>query len=122
MREVVVGLESSVEHPNGTGTAAQLDGIRVAGKTGTAQVVRLEATEHLEDHDIPVRYRDHAWFGAFAPVDKPEIAVAVFLEHGLHASTAAAPMAAEILGNYFKNRNLKNGKTLSYEGYQTVAN
>ena len=122
LREVVVGLESSVEHPNGTGTAAQLDGIRVAGKTGTAQVVRLEATEHLEDHDIPVRYRDHAWFGAFAPVDKPEIAVAVFLEHGLHASTAAAPMAAEILGTYFKNRKLKNGKTLSYERYQTVAN
>ena len=46
---------------------------------------------HGGDATIPIRYRDHAWFGAFAPADAPEIAVGVFVEHGLHGSTGAGP-------------------------------
>lgn len=118
LTEVVSGLEASITHPSGTGFAAQIDGVRVAGKTGTAQVVRLETTEHLKDEDIPIRYRDHAWFGAFAPVEKPEIAVAVFLEHGLHASTSAAPIAAKVLRRYFKNKISQSKEDLVREGYQ----
>ncbi len=95
------GLRAAVEERGGTGSRARVPGIQVAGKTGTAQVVRLERYEGLKEHEIPVRNRDHAWFGAFAPAEAPEIAVGVFVEHGLHGSTAAAPIAGRILHRYF---------------------
>jgi len=98
------GLEAAVEEPGGTGRRAQVPGIRVAGKTGTAQVVRLEHTEGMEEAEIPIRYRDHGWFAAFAPADAPEIAVGVFVEHGLHGATAAAPVAQRILARYFEKK------------------
>jgi penicillin-binding protein 2 len=65
-------------------------------------VVSLDRTKGLAEGQIPVRYRDHAWFAAFAPVEAPEIAVAVFVEHGLHGSTAAAPVAQRVLQKYFE--------------------
>ena len=95
------GLTAVVEEPGGTGGRARVPGLRVAGKTGTAQVVRLDQHEGLEESEIPVRFRDHAWFGAFAPADDPQIAVAVFVEHGLHGSSAAAPIARRILEAWF---------------------
>ena len=49
-----------------------------------------------------MRYRDHAWFVAFAPVEAPEIAVAVFVEHGLHGSTSRRPIAQRVLQRYFE--------------------
>jgi len=98
------GLEAVVEERGGTGARARVEGVRVAGKTGTAQVVRLELTEDQKDDEIPIRYRDHAWFAAFAPVEAPEIAVAVFIEHGLHGATAAAPVAQRILARYFEKK------------------
>ena len=45
----------------------------------------------MKEREIPIKYRDHAWFGAFAPVEAPEIAVGVFVEHGLHGSSGAGP-------------------------------
>jgi penicillin-binding protein 2 len=98
------GLEGVVEEQGGTGRRARVPGIRVAGKTGTAQVVRLEHTEGMKEEEIPIRYRDHGWFGAFAPADAPEIAVGVFVEHGLHGSSAAAPVAQRILARYFEKK------------------
>ena len=95
------GLTAVVEEQGGTGGRARVPGVLVAGKTGTAQVVRLEHTEGMAEQDIPVRYRDHGWFAAFAPADAPEIAVGVFIEHGLHGSSAAAPVAQAILARYF---------------------
>jgi penicillin-binding protein 2 len=94
------GLTAVVEEPGGTGGRARVPGMKVAGKTGTAQVVRLERTEGLEEDEIPIRHRDHAWFGAFAPADDPRIAVAVFVEHGRHGSSAAAPIAQRILARW----------------------
>jgi penicillin-binding protein 2 len=81
-------------------------GVKVAGKTGTAQVVQLQHTEGMKETDIPIRYRDHAWFGAFAPADAPEIAVGVFVEHGLHGSSGAGPVAQRILARYFEKRGM----------------
>jgi penicillin-binding protein 2 len=98
------GLVAVVEEQGGTGGRARVPGVRVAGKTGTAQVVRVEHTEGMEEQEIPMRYRDHAWFGAFAPADAPEIAVAVFIEHGLHGATSAAPVAQRILARYFQKK------------------
>jgi penicillin-binding protein 2 len=98
------GLVAVVEEPGGTGRRARVPGVKVAGKTGTAQVVGLGHTEGMEEEEIEIRQRDHAWFGAFAPVDAPEIAVAVFVEHGLHGASAAAPVAQRILARYFEKK------------------
>lgn len=106
---VVQGLEAVVGETRGTGGRARLEGVRVAGKTGTAQVVRLEKTEGMEEDEVPIRHRDHAWFGAFAPVDDPEIAVGVFVEHGLHGSSAAAPIAGRLLKRYFDKKRARDG-------------
>ncbi|MEN8161427.1 MAG: penicillin-binding transpeptidase domain-containing protein, partial [Myxococcota bacterium] len=100
------GMTAVVEEPGGTGGRARVPGVRVAGKTGTAQVVRLEHTEGMKESEIPIKYRDHAWFGAFAPADAPEIAVGVFVEHGLHGSSGAGPVAQRILARYFEKRGL----------------
>ena len=90
-------LDAVVNEPGGTGSRARVEGLRVAGKTGTSQVVRLDLTEGLAEGAIPIRHRDHAWFVAYAPAEAPEIAVAVFVEHGQHGSSAAAPVAQRIL-------------------------
>ena len=72
---VTEGLASVVMAPNGTGRRAAVPGITVAGKSGTTQVVSLDLVEGLEPWEIPVKYRDHALFAAFAPVEAPEIVV-----------------------------------------------
>jgi penicillin-binding protein 2 len=98
------GLIEAVNGRHGTARRAQLKGITVAGKTGTAQVVRLKQYKHLKEEDIPYKYRDHAWFTCFAPAEQPEIAVTVLIEHGLHGGSAAAPIAKEVLKKYFADR------------------
>lgn len=70
----------------GTGTAARLHAIQVAGKTGTAE------NPHGEDH---------AWFICFAPVHEPQVALVVILEHAGHGGAVAAPVAARWLSAYF---------------------
>jgi penicillin-binding protein 2 len=104
LARVLDGLTAVVEETGGTGGRARVPGLRVAGKTGTAQVVRLAHTEGMKEHEIPLRYRDHGWFGALAPADDPEIAVAVFVEHGLHGSSAAGPVAQRILSVWHEKR------------------
>jgi penicillin-binding protein 2 len=104
---VLRGLEAVVSEPGGTGSRSRVAGVRVGGKTGTSQVVRLERTKGLAEADIPIKFRDHGWFVAFAPVEAPEIVVTVFVEHGLHGSTAAAPVAQRVLQRYFE----KTGRT-----------
>jgi penicillin-binding protein 2 len=94
-------LEGVVNERGGTGGRSRVRGVRVAGKTGTAQVVALELTEDLEDHEVTFRHRDHAWFVAYAPADAPEIAVAAILEHGGHGGSAAAPVVQRVLAAYF---------------------
>jgi penicillin-binding protein 2 len=100
------GLTAVVESLGGTGARARVPGVRVAGKTGTVQVVSLDRVQGLKELQIPVRFRDHAWFGAFAPADAPEIAVSVFVEHGLHGASAAAPIAQRIMAKYFQKRGM----------------
>jgi len=105
LAEVRRGLEAVVNEPHGTGWQSKVRGIAVAGKTGTAQVVRRKSSEEEaldKDGDkIPYRFRDHALFVAYAPADDPQIAVAVVVEHGRHGSTAAAPIARVMFESYF---------------------
>lgn len=100
IREALLGV---VNERRGTGGRSRLKDIKVSGKTGTAQVARLSATEGTKDDDeIPYNLRDHAWFVAFAPFEKPEIAVSVIVEHGGHGGATAAPVAKKVLQTYFE--------------------
>lgn len=77
------GLELTVESPKGTGHKAQIPGLLIAGKTGTAEVGGDKA--------------DHAWFAGYVPADRPRYAFAVFLEHGGSGGKAAAPLARQVI-------------------------
>jgi penicillin-binding protein 2 len=70
-----------------------------AGKTGTAQVYSLKGEKYSEHH-VDERLRDHAWFIAYAPADKPRIAVAVLVENGGFGAQAAAPIARQVFDYY----------------------
>ena len=104
LRRVGEALEAVVGEAGGTGGRARVPGVRVAGKTGTAQVVGLKYTENLEEDEIPVKFRDHAWFVGYAPIEAPEIVVATLVEHGGHGSSAAAPITQKVLARYFERK------------------
>ncbi|MBT0653996.1 penicillin-binding protein 2 [Geomobilimonas luticola] len=101
-RPVKQGLLAVVNEPRGTGGMARLYEVKVAGKTGTSQVVKMRDSKG----GVPYQYRDHALFVAFAPYDKPEVAVAVVVEHGEHGGSAAAPIAGRILRAYFEGKGV----------------
>jgi penicillin-binding protein 2 len=89
---------AAVVAPGGTGWRAQLPGIRVAGKTGSAQVV---THARLESDKKSHMFQPHGWFMCFAPVDNPRIAMAVLVEHGTAGGQSAAPIAGQILAHFF---------------------
>ena len=85
------------------GTAAQAGAgtpYSFAGKTGTAQVIGIKQGEQYIESQVQERYRDHAWFIAFAPADKPKIALVVLAENGGHGGSTAAPIARKVLDYY----------------------
>ncbi len=96
------GLLGVVHEKRGTGWRARLRSIKIAGKTGTVQVVALKRGLKDKDEEIPYKHRDHAWFVAFAPYENPEIAVAVIVEHGGHGGAVAAPIASKVIEAYNK--------------------
>ncbi|MGH7337303.1 MAG: penicillin-binding transpeptidase domain-containing protein, partial [Myxococcota bacterium] len=83
-------------------------GVRVAGKTGTAQVVGLKHTEGIDEDEIAFELRDHAWFVGFAPAEAPEIVVAAISEHGGHGGSAAGPIVQKVLARYFEKRAVQD--------------
>ncbi|MBX5481789.1 MAG: penicillin-binding protein 2 [Myxococcaceae bacterium] len=97
---VIEGLRMVVNEPGGTAYWRRLKDIQVAGKTGTAQVVRLGDVRHKAE-DLDYWVRDHAWFAAFAPVENPEIAVVVLNEHSGFGASNAAPVAMAMIQKYF---------------------
>lgn len=101
---IKLGMEGVVQGKHGTARNVAIDGLTIAGKTGTAQVVKLAQYRHLKEEDIPYLYRDHAWFTCYAPAEDPEIAVTVLVEHGLHGGSAAGPIARAVLKQYFSGR------------------
>ena len=73
---------------------------RMAGKSGTAQVVEIPQGQEYEEDELDEYQRKHAWFIAFAPVDAPRIAVAVLVENGGGGSSVAGPVAREVIDAY----------------------
>ena len=86
---------------SGTGRSA-FQGVpyRVAGKTGTAQVVGIKQGEKYHESRVAERHRDHSLFIAFAPADEPKIAMAILVENGGFGARAAAPIARQVLDYY----------------------
>ncbi|MEW6331272.1 MAG: penicillin-binding protein 2 [Pseudomonadota bacterium] len=70
---------------------------KIAGKTGTAQVKGIAQGQSYSEKMTPERFRDHALFVSFAPVEDPKVAVAVIVENGGHGSSAAAPIARKVM-------------------------
>lgn len=97
LKQIQNGMFKVVNGPTGTGRRAALPGIEVAGKTGTSQVVSRKTRGDEPDSEKPVFQRPHALFIAYAPYQDPVIALAVVVENGEGGSTAALPVARELL-------------------------
>lgn len=85
------GMRGVVNEPGGTAGASKVQNVLMSGKTGTAQA-----------GSDKVKLGDHAWFIAYAPSDDASVAMAILVEHGLHGSSAAAPIAKDITETLFK--------------------
>jgi penicillin-binding protein 2 len=104
LEELRVALVGVTKEDSGTGRGARIEGLEVAGKTGTAQVVRLKETgERPRAESMPYELRDHAWFVAYVAAHTP-LAVVVLVEHGGHGGAAALPLAREMIKRYLSLR------------------
>src|SRR5690606_3223230 len=106
LRIVRQGLQECVEDnipPSGTGTASRVEGLVVLGKTGTAQVASTKITDRYgkQEKRIPYKLRDHALFVAGVLHPEKPIAISIIVEHGLHGSSGASPLAADIIHYYY---------------------
>jgi penicillin-binding protein 2 len=95
------GMIGVVNARDGTAHGARLNDVIVAGKTGTAQVIKEAQGVRVKENAGPERYRDHAWFMAFAPADHPRIAVACIVEHGGHGGSSAGPVVKAVMQEFF---------------------
>ena len=101
IHEVMKGLEAVLDTEEGTAQEYRLKYVEAAGKTGTAQVRALD-TARMDGNEALFADRDHAWFVAVAPAEDPRIVVSVFVEHGGHGASAAAPVAMKVIDRYFR--------------------
>jgi penicillin-binding protein 2 len=102
LKKALLGV---VNEEGGTGRAARIKDVDVAGKTGTAQVIGLPDNDKArKTRVIAARHRDHALFASFAPVDNPEITVVVIVENAGNGGVVAAPIAGRILNAYFERK------------------
>lgn len=106
-----------VNEEGGTGKNARSLMANVCGKTGTAQVIGLRK----ESKYLSAANRDHAWFVSFAPYDKPEIAMAVMVEHGGHGGGTAAPIAKLAIEAYLKSSRMSAGNPQSMDRQPNVS-
>lgn len=97
------GMYAVVNEPRGSGAKAKMNvnGMVLAGKTGTAQVKSvsraLRESGHFNSANLPWKYRPHALFICFAPYDNPQYAISVIVEHGNAAASVAAPLARDMM-------------------------
>jgi len=93
----------------GTGSRVFRDaGYESAGKTGTAQAITIKQNEKYDAAKLKERQRDHSLYTAFAPIDKPKIALAVIVENGGFGAAAAAPIAKAALDYYLLGKRLQD--------------
>ena len=102
---------------NGTAWASigQFVNYRMAGKSGTAQVVGIAQGEEYKEEELDERLRKHAWFVRFAPLNEPTIAIAVIVENGGSGSEIAAPVAKAVI-DFHLGREAKDSLRISGGG------
>jgi penicillin-binding protein 2 len=99
-------MQQVVHGPRGTARKIGMDAAyRIAGKSGTAQVVAIRQGEKYDREKTKERHRDHALFVGFAPADNPRIAVAVLVENGESGSGVAAPVLREVTDAWLLDEN-----------------
>jgi penicillin-binding protein 2 len=117
LKVVRTALRGVVQDARGTGFRARVPGIQVAGKTGTAQVVRLKHRKDSKEQRAGRReFRDHAWFVAFAPYEEPVIAVVVLAEHAGVGGSRYAPLARELIAHHLGIRMEKRPPGAQFSG------
>jgi penicillin-binding protein 2 len=96
------GLLGVVEENRGTAHSIKVSSVSIAGKTGTAQVVRLAdgVDRKAAAKNVKEKQQDHAWFVGYAPADDPQIVVCALIEHGGHGSSVAAPLVQKVILAY----------------------
>ena len=103
--QVIQSMTAVMHSPRGTARASgRRSPYQIAGKTGTAQVIGIAQDEEYEESVIPEKFHDHALFIAFAPVDNPQIAIAVVVENGGSGAKVAAPIARKIMDRFFQKK------------------
>ncbi|WP_409272585.1 penicillin-binding protein 2 [Pseudomonas sp. KCJK9111] len=103
---VTHGMEQVMHGARGTARKAAIGAqYRIAGKSGTAQVVAIKQGEKYDRNKLQERHRDHALFVAFAPADDPKIVVSVMVENGESGSGVAAPVVRQIMDAWLLDEN-----------------
>ncbi len=108
LKAVTDAMALVMASPAGTAHAARImtPGMSMGGKTGTAQVRRISQHERdsgvIKNKDMAWRYRDHALFVGYGPVEAPRYAIAVVVEHGGGGSSVAAPIARDVMTQTLK--------------------
>jgi penicillin-binding protein 2 len=116
------GMDAVVNAPGGTAGRSKITepGMAMAGKTGTSQVRRISRAERQtrirKQSELPWEERDHALFVAYAPVEAPRYAIAVLVEHGGGGSSAAAPIAKDILLELQRSERRRQSVALAEPG------
>lgn len=108
MQAVEQGLWSVVNGARGTAPNSRVEGVEVAGKTGTAEYCDvIQKEDNPEEYDCRRDEKDnlptHAWYAAYAPFEKPEIVVVAFVYDGGEGSATTVPIVQKILTAYFKD-------------------
>lgn len=94
------GLWMASNEPGGTSFRHRAPDFTVSGKTGTAQVHTF-GKKRIKNKEKSLRFRDHAWYASWAPVEEPSLVLVVFLQHGGSGGSNAAPVAMQIYRDYF---------------------
>ena len=104
--QMIDSMEGVLHQEYGTARSSAKDlTYRIAGKTGTAQVVGIAQDTEYDAEEVDERFRDHALFLGFAPADAPSIALALIIENGGSGGTTAAPIARNIFDYWLIDRN-----------------
>jgi penicillin-binding protein 2 len=114
---VIDGMQEVVHGERGTAKVmGKTLSYHMAGKTGTAQVVGYAQGIKYDASQVAKRRRDHALFIAFAPVENPQIAIAILVENGEHGASAAAPIARKVMDTYLLGAEQTSGAPAAADG------
>lgn len=111
-QQISEGMVEAVYTFGGTARRAALKEVKVAGKTGTAQVASMKITKAYEERkqEIPEKYKDHAWFTGVFPAENPKYVIVVLAENAGGGGAVAAPIAAEVIKKVVEKGYLQENK------------